>query len=222
MTINLDSYGELTSILIVLFVVLTTISYFVIKRSWTNRRQGGTYFATANTASTMGPLFEKFLKQGSRILITGGDAVPLTPEYRDNNWQKRLKSWLKKGVEIQYLIVSPKPEVMEAAAELMSGNHRIVVFVIDREKLSCAPAADRVFVENLKTFHPTLAWDPAMMWLEGYHGPGAFTAEDCEFVEPKSISGDSRFAYFAHRLEHVADQLCRKMTTADEVRAAGH
>lgn len=176
--------------------------------------------AQANMAQDLCPLIDRYMKEGSTILIPGGDPNELfRPLYP---WNRYLRKWLERGAHITYCLVEPSNHAESKLERLQREFPRLMdlrivwsVDQIDDEK-------DQKLVERMRTYHTVLLENKTddgaverVMWIEGNHPLRSKVAYDCQFVPPAIANNDTRFDNYWKILQHVINDLAERVKSND-------
>ncbi|MDA4844752.1 hypothetical protein [Hoeflea poritis] len=143
----------------------------------------------ATIAKDLGPLFEKYISDGTKIDIVGDGYYAYSTN--EKIWMKCLRGWLSRGISISYILIEADKAALSALHPLMAEyGDKFLVYELRKthadEKIG--KIADLFF-----TMHPVLiSTDLGQgMWLEKYHPRHSCHAYNNRFVPPgKLADGD--------------------------------
>ena len=144
--------------------------------------------AAAQIASDLVPLVNKLSFENSKLRIVGYDGQYILGKNR-RLWRKSLSEWLRKGLDVEYILMDPPREVIDSFKKIKEqekeGGVRLKIFVFER-----SDASGMAKWEKLKTFHPTLFYGgdgTKAMWIEEDHPLGSRFAYDVTYVPPDAM-----------------------------------
>lgn len=164
----------------------------------------------AQIANDLVPLVNELpLKKGT-LQFVGYDGGYILGKNR-NLWKDSLLEWLKKGLNVEYLLVAPSEEVIEAFRRIKEetkkeiGQLSIFKCIEPAEELS----ESKKDWEQLKTCHPTLFVGDdkttRAMWIEGNHPIGSEFAYDVTYVPPDAMDDkqNEKFERYKKKIKNI-------------------
>ena len=165
----------------------------------------------AQIANDLAPLVDKLSLENGRLRLVGHDGEYILGKNR-RLWRNSLSRWLKKGLDIEYILMDPSREIIDSFTKIKEQakeeDGRLKIFIFE-----CADKP--VELERLKTCHPTLFCGDdgtRAMWIEEDHQPGCRFAYDVVYVPPGAMNDEqnSKFEEYEHMIEYSKEH-CREI-----------
>lgn len=155
-------------------------------------------FFEATVARQLVPRFEPLVRTGDLVTIVGGDGT-YHASFGGPLWVDALRSWLKRGAAIDYLIVDGDPSSSLPLVQLsLEFSDRFRLRFAD---VAAIAATSRDLINDfdaLRYTHPVLLQNEAgvikAVWFEGYHEAGSHIARNVQYIAATDIE-----TYRGHR-----------------------
>lgn len=166
----------------------------------------------AQIANDLVPLVDKLSLKDSKLLLVGYDGGYILGKNK-NLWRDSLSEWLKKGLNVEYILINPSRDAIDAFENIKEQAKgevgKLEIWELkDPDRLAES--------ERLKTCHPTLFYGgdnkTKAMWIEGDHPPGSSFAYDVTYVPPGAMNDEQngKFNEYESMIESLKKR-CREM-----------
>ena len=167
----------------------------------------------AQVANDLVPLVDRLSLENGRLQLVGYDGKYILGK-NGNIWKDSLSKWLEKGLNVEYVLMAPSPEVIDAFRRIKERTKKEIgqleVFIF---KCTDRPAEWK----QLETCHPTLFHGDdettKAMWIEGDHPIGSRFVYDVTYVPPDAMNDEQnrKFEEYKHMIES-SKKYCREIT----------
>ena len=162
----------------------------------------------AQIANDLVPLVNELpLKKGT-LQFVGYDGGYILGKNR-NLWKDSLLEWLKKGLNVEYLLIAPSEEVIEAFRRIKEETKKEIGQLSIFKYIEPTKMSEKKDWEQLKTCHPTLFVGDdkttRAMWIEGNHPIGSEFAYDVTYVPPDAMDDkqNEKFERYKKKIKNI-------------------
>ena len=150
---------------------------------------------------------------GCKIQIFGSDGGYVNRSNGDV-WKQGLREWVKKGLKVDYILLSVDNEIITEYLNLMedlNGEEKCLdVQVVRGTNPKLSDPDLQATLKDLQTCHPTLLYskdgEKMAMWVEGEHAEGSDIAYDILYVPPEDIAQYSRdFEHYERKIKPIRE-----------------
>lgn len=186
--------SQITLLLIGFIVSTSTLLLLVYLYVFYGRRPGNgslvsKHFFEATISRQLVPRLSPLIESGDKLVVVGGDGM-YHATIGGPTWLNGLKSWLEKGLKIDYLIVDGSPELSLPLLSLaMEFPDTFVLQFAD-----IVPSMDRKIIADIEAMqysHPVSLTDSygqlKAIWFENYHSPESHIARNVDYFAQQDI-----------------------------------
>lgn len=159
--------------------------------------------SSASPSRDLVPLLTPHLQPGAELWIVGADDSYFNGKNGDY-WISSIKSWIKMGCAVNYLIVEGKSKYEKSRlVELGECENDFRLFYPRQGDLESdfSKLKDKYMV-----FHPTILLNQdgsAAIWIEHYHPKQSILAHDVEFVVEEEPNNNRKFIDISNELSDL-------------------
>lgn len=171
-----------------LFILAIYFNYFYRFRPG-NGSMVSKRFGETTVSRQLVPRIDPLMKSGRRLVVLSWNGS-YEGTVSGDNWLSAMKSWLRAGVNIDYLIVSGEAdECVQLLALYREFPNHLNVYIWDKTHNHSNEAA--VARYKYEFSHPVIVEESngnaVALWYENYHPHGSHIALDVEYVSPRDI-----------------------------------